>query len=78
MLRGNLNLVRIAEVFEIAENDNQHDANARLISAAPELLEALEEAVYADYETVTSKGIEIHDMPWLIKAISVIKKAKGE
>lgn len=54
-------------------------ANARLIAAAPELLEALErlkcEIILSD---VDMDYIESHFRPWLSKADAAIAKAKGE
>ncbi len=54
-------------------SDAELEANARLIAAAPELLEALEEAVFWDSH---DEG----DVPavWLDKAKAAIAKARGE
>lgn len=55
------------------------EANARLIAAAPELLEALEslkcEVILSD---VDPKYIESHFRPSLDKAAAAIAKARGE
>lgn len=54
------------------------EANARLIAAAPELLEALErlkiEVVLSD---VDPEYIESHFRPWLDKAEAAMLKARG-
>lgn len=52
---------------------NRH--NARLIAAAPELLEALKERVIAEEKEAHEAG-EI-DTPWLEKARAAIVKAEG-
>lgn len=54
------------------------EANARLIAAAPELLDALEclkcELILSD---VDMDYIESHFRPWLDKAAAAIAKARG-
>lgn len=60
-------------------NCSTQRANAHLIAAAPELLEALENAlnVLAGIATGDLKTIE-RDSPAIIKARAAISKAKGE
>lgn len=57
----------------------QGEANARLMAAAPELLEALErlkiEVILSD---VDMDYIESHFRPWLNKAELAIAKARGD
>lgn len=61
------------------DNYSEIEANARLIAAAPELLEALEqlkcEVILSD---VDMDYIEHHFRPWLDKAAAAIAKARGE
>jgi hypothetical protein len=54
------------------DDHDENEANARLIAAAPELLEALEEAIYWD-------GYDDHGEPavWLTKARVALTKAQG-
>jgi hypothetical protein len=52
-------------------SDGTCEANARLIAAAPELLEALE-------EFVASRGASTDFARAYVKAEAVIRKAKGE
>lgn len=55
------------------------DANARLIAAAPDLLEALEAVVKAWlHEAAQGDGIMEEHAPILTKARAVIAEAKGE
>ena len=56
-------------------NDRERDANANLIAAAPDLLEALEAAV-ARVQIANEEGDNILSA-WLPDAISAIAKAKG-
>ena len=54
-------------------------ANARLIAAAPELLEALEETLTAGinwYETATKS--DASELGFVVRARAAIAKAKGE
>lgn len=51
-------------------------ANAALIAAAPEMLEALESAMY-DIDRWNNSGV-VHATPLVQMLQSVIKKAKGE
>jgi len=57
---------------------NEVEANAQLIAAAPELLDALEslkcELILSD---VDMDYIESHFRPWLDKAAAAIAKARG-
>jgi hypothetical protein len=55
-------------------------ADARLIAAAPDLLEALEDAVAVMARNITPKPDVHDDHPWskLVKARAAIAKAKGE
>lgn len=71
-----------AEVRRFTSDHEQVDANARLIAAAPELLEALEQLV-SDYE----RGIHVEfgGSPWLKEKLeeldyarAAIAKALGE
>ena len=55
------------------------EANARLIAAAPELLEALEETLTAGinwYETATKS--DASELGFVVRARAAIAKAKGE
>lgn len=65
----------IADVHSqiIWQDHGEECANARLIAAAPELLEALTEAIMWD-------SYDEHDVPavWLNKATAAIAKVKGE
>ena len=67
-----------AIVAEIGSHDNYNEANAQLIAAAPELLEALEIAVAIIYAVIKLHG-EPHKKgkEEFIKIVSTIKKAKG-
>jgi hypothetical protein len=59
-----------SEIYDVDGNVHDHgEANARLIAAAPDLLEALEALVSADSVTMHSA---------MIRAESAIKKARGE
>ena len=65
---------KLAHVWSLGDdypNSMEAEANARLMSAAPDLLEALEEIVKVSYEDVMTP--EHRD-----KAEQAIKKAKGE
>src|SRR5262245_54985273 len=53
------------------------NANARLIAAAPEMLEALKTAVYIIGDTVTDDLIAIGLDSWLFEARAAIAKADG-
>ena len=50
------------------------DANARLIAAAPMLLEALQAA----HDDIVSGALDPSDFPWLSKARAAIAKATGD
>lgn len=62
------------------ETAEEAEANARLMAAAPELLEALQE-IYADYKALADSGDagfwKVEDLPCGIKAINAIAKATG-
>lgn len=68
-------------VADCAHNDkftlDEALANARLIAAAPELLEACKAIVKADYDGCTTSGKEAFAMPALAQAIAAIEKAEG-
>lgn len=67
----------LARVFS---QGHDGEANARLIAAAPELLEALEEAEYRLRELahqVWPQGVSYYE-PAVVKARAAIAKAKGE
>jgi len=79
---ANNETVRVARVFDPSPAPNHkaegfeiEEANARLIAAAPELLEALE-------EIATQAGGTFHNNPELAKGVlqarAAIAKAKGE
>lgn len=86
------NIVCTLSIDEDIDEDDQEEYecalnnNARLISAAPDLLNALEELVKSyiyDIETLNilqpaSKLSDPDQEPQIIKALSAIKKAKGE
>lgn len=64
--------LEICQCFH-SENKGECEANARLISAAPDLLEALEEAV--QWDSHDSEGVPAL---WLEKARAAIAKAKAK
>ncbi len=84
-------LKRLA-VVQVTKGDEENEANAQLIAAAPELLEALEEVVplfkslIQDYAKVAdSNGELLATQVYIdnlnkhyVKAESAIKKARGE
>ena len=53
------------------------EANARLIGAAPDLLDALEELVGRDETEARESGFDDDEMSWLEDARRAIAKAKG-
>lgn len=53
------------------------EANARLIAAAPDMLDALKILVNADYETVTQEGKPCIPLQRLYIAMAAIAKAEG-
>jgi predicted Rossmann fold nucleotide-binding protein DprA/Smf involved in DNA uptake len=53
------------------------EANARLIVAAPELLDALQELVERERAEAAESGFTDDEMTWLEDARRVIAKAKG-
>lgn len=59
------------------EGHGEQEANARLIAAAPDLLEALEAFVNYNAEANGDVSIMSNDSLW-IKAESAIAKARGE
>ena len=63
------------EICELYEGDQE--ANARLIAAAPELLEACEYVVKWHRENDTGEG-ELYGLDFVTTCICAIKKAKGE
>ena len=60
--------------FEVLDETNEPDANARLISSAPDLLSALEEmmSVFQDHEQYDEESAEVVSI-----ARAAIAKAKG-
>jgi hypothetical protein len=52
-------------------------ANARLMAAAPELLDALEDLVERDRFEAAESGFTDDEMTWLEDARRIIAKAKG-
>jgi hypothetical protein len=52
-------------------------ANARLMAAAPDLLDALEELVERDRSEAAESGFTDDEMSWLEDARRIIAKAKG-
>lgn len=60
----------------VVKLDGASDANARLIAAAPELLEALKALVVMDKQLLESCGIG--DTAVLIQARAAIAKAEGQ
>ena len=71
-IENNTNIVSIADrtrLVLVLPRRHKSEPDVRLATAAPELLEALEEAV---------KLFVIHDHKWFETAKSVIAKAKGQ
>ena len=71
-INDHTNVVSIADrtrLVLVLPGRHKSDPDVRLIAAAPDLLEALEEAV---------KLFVIHDHKWFETAKSVIAKAKGQ
>lgn len=66
----------LGDICEVYPKGEEGKANARLISAAPELLEALEEVV-AEATAYEARHGEMR-RPWVRKARAAIAKAKGE
>ena len=64
------------QFWESARGKKEMHANARLIAAAPDLLEALEWALYA-WDTHNRTGDPMQG-DWESDAIAAIAKAKGE
>lgn len=58
------------------EDGKEGGANARLIAAAPELLEALRK--YLDATDAEVSGLEVNWRPVILKARAAIVKATGE
>lgn len=57
---------------------DEAEANARLIAAAPELLEALENLVTGIKDNFRRNGLGSPSGPYIDNALSVIRKARGE
>jgi hypothetical protein len=70
----------ICSVYPTKIHD-EHIANARLIAAAPDLLEALKE-LYADYKMLADSGDagnwKLEDMAVGKQALAAIARAEGE
>lgn len=70
------------EYRELIAGGNSHDtlrlSNARLIAAAPELLEVCQMILKADYNCVTTTSQDAFRMPVISAAIAAIAKALGE
>ena len=67
--------VRLADIPDVETEDSEYMANARLMSAAPELLEALKECLP---NTPGWNAADFAGRPWLSKAQTAISKAQGE
>lgn len=67
----------VAECYDWTLNKSERDANARLIAAAPELLEALEDC-YSELNQLAFLSGDNLAKPTLDKARAAIAKAKGE
>ena len=68
---GATNAEPLAAVFSDGHNESKH-ANARLIAAAPDLLDALR---YAVEEAAAHPGRRLDNSAFLILAVSAIEKA---
>ena len=65
----------VAECYDWTLNKSERDANARLIAAAPELLEALEGLIHSVEHEVEPHGRMVDG---IVNASAAIAKAKGE
>jgi hypothetical protein len=64
-------------ICHVASSNDNAEANARLIAAAPDMLEALEEIVFNVTKNFEG-SIEIRDPEAIEMAREAIRKAKGE
>lgn len=69
--------VIIAQINQREVNHIESVANAHLIAAAPEMLEALESIVNSFHESVKTEDT-LNEFPSLQTCINAIAKAKGE
>lgn len=67
---------RVADVF--AYEEDQAHANAALIAAAPEMFEALAEAVEKYGKSGGPWNVPSEPGSWIAKAKEALKKARGE
>lgn len=84
IVRGNdpQSWIDIAQIGTVGEGGDdrrylEHMANAHLIAAAPELLEALE-TLLGDYEAMLGDGVCMNPPQQAVIARAAIAKAKGE
>lgn len=77
--RSKTGTIEICEVWGTGDDKIENDecrANAHLISAAPDLLDALDGAIKA-YDYVSTQNARFSDPQWVIFGRRAIAKAKG-